>query len=217
MVTNLVTNTDVAATEKKLSEYAASNEASIKMNAALERRDSENVKKLQAEEELVSRTRKEAVRQAYEDERKTRAQERVKVLDQMAAGQYDAEAVRHERLKSSARRPAVQAPPAPGGLQIKGIRQRPLKSESVKVEYDPFMGLPIKRGYYSLQDDYPSKTLSKAKNDTRVLTGGYDFKAFYDESLLKAFAGLGCFIDDEIAARDSSSTSEVRTAVAAIS
>jgi CDK-activating kinase assembly factor MAT1 len=82
----------------------------------------------------------------------------------------------------------------PTGL-IKGLKE--LTPPPPAVEYDPFMGMSTKRDYYEVRDDYLLRRLNKAKADVSVLAGGFDFKQFYDESLLRAFAGLGCFIEDE--------------------
>lgn len=86
----------------------------------------------------------------------------------------------------------------PTGL-VKGLRKiRALPPEKV---YDPFLGMATTKDYYELRADYPSTRLAKAKNDTRTQAGGFDFQAYFDESLLQAFAGFGCFIDEERAGR----------------
>lgn len=208
IIMNLIMRTDVAATEKQLAEYAAANESSIRSNATLEREESDTFQMQQAEEEISARARRDATRQAYEDERRDKRDQKTRLLDQMATGQYDANAVSVERAKGTARK-------APGGgLTIKGIKERPRHPIKEKA-YDPFMGMVLGRDYYTLQKDFPSAKYAKAKNDTRVLTGGYDFEAFYDESMLEAFAGLACFIEDEVQARDAATSKEAATAVAA--
>lgn len=35
--------------------------------------------------------------------------------------------------------------------------------------------------------------------------GGYDLREYYSRTLLEAFAGLGCFIDEEVSKRDATS------------
>lgn len=82
----------------------------------------------------------------------------------------------------------------PTGL-IKGLRE--LTPPPTAAEFDPFMGMSTKRDYYEVRKDYPLRRLNKAKADISVLAGGFDFEQFYDESLLRAFAGLGCFVEDE--------------------
>jgi CDK-activating kinase assembly factor MAT1 len=38
-----------------------------------------------------------------------------------------------------------------------------------------------------------------------VLAGGYDIQEYYSRTMLEAFAGLGCFIDEEVPQREVSS------------
>jgi CDK-activating kinase assembly factor MAT1 len=82
----------------------------------------------------------------------------------------------------------------PTGL-VKGLRE--VTPPPAVVEYDPFMGMATRRDYYEVRDDYPLRRLKKAKEDVQLLASGFDFQQFYDESLFRAFAGLGCFIEDE--------------------
>ncbi len=100
----------------------------------------------------------------------------------------------------------------PSGL-VKGLRR--IRAPAPEKVYDPFMGMPTTRDYYELRADYPSIRLTKAKNDTRTKAGGFDFQAYFDESLLRAFVGLGCFIDEEQAGRDQPVSRELATAKAA--
>ena len=100
----------------------------------------------------------------------------------------------------------------PSGL-IKGLRK--IRAPLPEKVYDPFMGMATTRDYYDLRDDYPSIRLTKAKNDTRTRAGGFDFHAYFDESLLRAFTGLGCFIDEEQAGLNRPASSELATVVGA--
>ncbi len=83
---------------------------------------------------------------------------------------------------------------------VKGLKE--VKVAAPVATYDPFMGMSTKRDYYELGDDYPSRKIESARKDTKVLAGGFDIQQYYDESLLRAFAGLGCFIEDEKATGD---------------
>jgi CDK-activating kinase assembly factor MAT1 len=78
---------------------------------------------------------------------------------------------------------------------IKGLKE--LTPPPLAAEYDPFLGMSVKRDYYDVRGDYPLRRLNKAKADVSILASGFDFEQFYDESLLRAFAGLGCFIEEE--------------------
>ncbi|KAK2741220.1 TFIIH/NER complex subunit [Myotisia sp. PD_48] len=96
--------------------------------------------------------------------------------------------------------------PAGAGL-VKGLRK--IKTPEPERPYDPFAGASSlnERDYYTLRDHYPSTYLDPIRNDVKILAGGYDFTEYYERTLLEAFAGLGCFIDEEISARDKLTTS----------
>ncbi|KAK2792508.1 TFIIH/NER complex subunit [Onygenales sp. PD_10] len=87
---------------------------------------------------------------------------------------------------------------------IKGLKR--IKTPEPEKPYDPFGGIrPDGRDYYQLQDYYPSSYLDPIRDNVQMLAGGYDLKEYYTRSLLEAFAGLGCFIDEEVGARDKAS------------
>ncbi|KAL1964599.1 hypothetical protein VTN77DRAFT_6773 [Rasamsonia byssochlamydoides] len=87
---------------------------------------------------------------------------------------------------------------------IKGLKK--VKAPEPEKPYDPFGGLqPGKRDYYVLQDHYPSSWLDRIRDDDRMQAGGYDLREYYSRTLLEAFAGLGCFIDEEVPKRDATS------------
>ena len=86
----------------------------------------------------------------------------------------------------------------PSGL-IRGLRT--ILPPPILEPYDPFQGMPTTRSYYDLQDNYVSRWDESTKKPT-FAAGGYDMQAFHDESLLRAFAGLGVFLEEEMAKRD---------------
>ncbi|KMU73661.1 RNA polymerase 2 transcription factor B subunit 3 [Coccidioides immitis RMSCC 3703] len=94
------------------------------------------------------------------------------------------------------------ATPAAGPCLIKGLRK--IKTPEPEKPYDPFAGgLSLtNHDYYTLKDHYPSPYLDPIRDDVRMLAGGYDLKEYYARTLLEAFAGLGCFIEEEILAKD---------------
>lgn len=85
----------------------------------------------------------------------------------------------------------------PSGL-IKGLKK--LTIPKALAPYDPFMGMPQTRDYYLVQESYVTR--ARGKPADAMVAGGYDFDQYMDESLLRAFAGLGVFIEDEMAAKD---------------
>ncbi|EAW10358.1 TFIIH/NER complex subunit TFB3 [Aspergillus clavatus NRRL 1] len=100
---------------------------------------------------------------------------------------------------------ADRAGEAGGAGLIKGLRK--IKTPEPEKPYDPFGGLiPGKRDYYTLRDYYPSSYLDPIRQDTRMQAGGYDLREYYSRTLLEAFAGLGCFLDEEVPKRYAADT-----------
>ncbi|RAL16026.1 TFIIH/NER complex subunit TFB3 [Aspergillus homomorphus CBS 101889] len=84
---------------------------------------------------------------------------------------------------------------------IKGLKK--IVTPEPEKPYDPFGGMvPNKRDYYTLRDFYPSSYLDPIRQDTRMQAGGYDLQEYYSRTLMEAFAGLGCFVDEEVTRRD---------------
>ncbi|PYI03744.1 CDK-activating kinase assembly factor MAT1 [Aspergillus sclerotiicarbonarius CBS 121057] len=96
---------------------------------------------------------------------------------------------------------------------IKGLKK--IKTPEPEKPYDPFDGLvPNQRDYYTLRDHYPNSYLDPIRQDTRMQAGGYDLQEYYSRTLMEAFAGLGCFLDEEVSKRDITNTSNVSRPVA---
>ncbi|OJJ44528.1 hypothetical protein ASPZODRAFT_134606 [Penicilliopsis zonata CBS 506.65] len=228
IIANLVHGTDVAKTETDLQRYAQENLSSIRANQALEAQEATTFQERQTLEQEQARLRREAARQEYENERRELLAGREDVLSRLAAGRAgDAAAIAREGQrvllkKSSARRSeeerirqkqavlrgselrkGVAAPTtagitgAPDSGLVKGLKK--IEVPVPDKPYDPFGGLvPDKRDYYTLQEHYPSTYLDPIRQDTRMLAGGYDLREYYSRTLLEAFAGLGCFLDEEL-------------------
>ena len=85
----------------------------------------------------------------------------------------------------------------PSGL-VKGLKEKAVRE--IEAPYDPFMGMPHKKDYYEVKDSYVTR--AKSKPAEAILAAGYDFGQYMDECLLRAFAGLGVFIEDEMATKN---------------
>ncbi|EYE99779.1 TFIIH/NER complex subunit TFB3 [Aspergillus ruber CBS 135680] len=233
IIANLVTRTDVSKTESDLQAYASENVRSIRANQALEAEEATSFQEQQTLEQEQARLRRQAVRQEYEDERREILAGKEDVISRLASGKpTDAASIAREGQKvllkkSSARRseeerirqkqatlrnsdakkaggPVAPTERAGGTGLIKGLKK--IKTPEPEKPYDPFMGLvPDKRDYFMLRDHYPSGYLDPIRQDTRVQAGGYDLREYYSRTLLEAFAGLGCFVDEEVSKRDASS------------
>lgn len=86
---------------------------------------------------------------------------------------------------------------------IKGLKR--VSIPEPEKPYDPFDGLEHinKKDYYTLQDRYPSQWLEEARTSATKAAGGFDIREYYSRTLFEAFAGLGCFVDEEVSKRDS--------------
>jgi len=85
----------------------------------------------------------------------------------------------------------------PSGL-IKGLKK--IVVPKARAPYDPFMGMPRTKDYYEVKDSHVAR--ARGKPSEPMSAGGYDFQQYMDECLLRAFAGLGVFIEDEMATKD---------------
>jgi CDK-activating kinase assembly factor MAT1 len=216
MIMNLVLKTDVKKTEAALNKYKEANADVIKANNARERTQAAALHNLQAYEREQAHLRRQAAQQEYEDGRLGRDEKENLTLISLATGQLNASslAARGRNAKAAADEVSdgERSVSDPSGL-VKGLRR--IRAPPPEKIYDPFMGMVTTRDYYTLREDYPSIRLTKAKSDTRTKAGGFAFDAFFDESLLQAFAGLGCFIDEEQAGRTQTVSRELATVVAA--
>jgi CDK-activating kinase assembly factor MAT1 len=233
IIFNLVNRINVAKTEADLQSYASENMKSIRANQALEAQEVSSFQERQNQEQELARLRRQAAKEEYENERKELLAGRENYLNSLAqgrAGEAAAIARQGQKVmlkKSSARRSeeerirqkqaalrgtdtqrpaysgAITAEEGGSGL-IKGLKK--IKTPEPEKPYDPFGGMvPNKRDYYILRDHYPSSYLDPIRQDTRMLAGGYDLQEYYSRTMLEAFAGLGCFIDEEVPMREASS------------
>ncbi|KAJ5326983.1 hypothetical protein MYU51_008153 [Penicillium brevicompactum] len=240
IIANLVSRIDVSKTEAQLQKYATENMASIRANQTLEQEEATSFQARISLEQEEARIRRQAARQEYEIERREVQAGREDFLTRLASGSSgDAAAIAREGhkvllKKSSARRSeedrirqkqaALRSEPKrSAGLSssvdtglVKGLRK--IKTPEPEKPYDPFMGyVPEKRDYYSLQESYPSQFLDNYRNNASMLAGGYNLREYYSRTLLEAFAGLSCFVGEEISQRDAARVSEpVATEGAAI-
>ena len=220
----------MAATEATLAAHAAQNASSISRNASLQTQESASLEARQAHEKEQARLRREAARKEEDDERREKEEGKLEILDRMATSTGDADAIAREGQrvvlkKSTARRTAAekarQQQPDPFGnsdngassFTIKGLK--PTVLAEPEKPYDPFGGMQDNRDYYVLQDYYEHPWLDNARTDPQITAGGYDVREYYARAMLEAFAGLGCFIKEEIAGRDMPVDKSVATTVAA--
>lgn len=212
---NLVEGIDVDESNQRLEAYRTSHADEIAANQHLAQEEKTSYKELQKQERQQARLRREAAHREEEDEKREAAENKRAVLDRLAAGTGDAEAIAKEgqqvqlkrrmdrqsaaekqrRLQASSEQPMGNGS---SNLVIKGLKQR--KAPAPEAPFDPFGGLSFEgRQYYNLQDDYGWKVIQEPQNDKLVRAGGYDvMEQFGKRALCEAFSGLGVFVADEI-------------------
>ncbi len=237
---NLLNHIDVAATETKLAAYASQNAASISRNATLQTCETASLEAHEAAEREQARQRRESARREEEEERLEREESKQSMLDQLAQGAGNAAAIARESQRvvlkrSTARRSAAERQQAqqranpgaeplgsdaangaadPSAFFIKGLKAT--VAPAPEKAYDPFAGVSDRKNYYLLQDHYEHPWLDRARTDVHITAGGYDVREYYARTLLEAFAGLGCFIEEEVAGREVGASTAVATAGAAV-
>lgn len=219
-------NVDVAATEATLASHAAQNAPSISRNAAIIGRESASVEAQLAAQKEAQRQRRAMAKEEEEQERMEREEGRKEIVDKLANSNGNADQIMREGQKivlkkSTARRTAAEKArlaqsnsassavmgtgtgtgtgAAESTFQIQGLK--PVIEAEREKPYDPFGGLSTQREYYTPQEHIDHPWLEKARTDPQITAGGYDLKEYYARTLLEAFAGLGCFVVEEMAAR----------------
>lgn len=234
---NLVNNTDVQETEKKIAAYAAEHRSTISRNRSLAHEESVNINaEAEAQREHARLRRAEALREE-EDERREREEGKRTMVERLASSKGNADAIVNEMERAQTRRSSAKGEKmnterikeqanaakdpfgtdngsAGAGYRIKGLKK--VNEPEPDQPYDPYGGVVLQREYYVLQDQYEHPWLDKAKTDPQITTGGYDVGEYCARAMFEAFSGLGCFIEDEVAARNVPMESGIATTAAAM-
>lgn len=226
---NLLYGIDVPETEAKLAAYANQNAPTIARNVVLSNQESAKTEANLAAQKEDARLRREEARKEEDDERREREHGRMEIVDKIAHSNEDPDKIIREGQKvvlkkSTARRTlaekarqqsaaAVDNGTAAPLYQIQGLK--PVERTAPEKAYDPFGGLAFKPQYYTVRKDYEHEWLGPARSDVQITVGGYDAGDYCTRALMEAFAGLGCFIEEEVSGRDIGSGNGVATAAAA--
>ncbi|KAL9015449.1 MAG: hypothetical protein Q9185_007151 [Variospora sp. 1 TL-2023] len=216
---NLLEGIDVAATERKLAAYAAQNAPSISQNNAKASRDrnAQNATTAaQKEQALLNRSaaNRSSIASLAEREESRRETLGAFTRAQMSSPQDDADAQKVVLKKSTARRTAAER----ARDKQQHIHDPPSEAETFRIEglkavidapvakaYDAFGGMSFTPSYYTLQSHYEHPWLEKARTEPSIVAGGYDLREYHQRTMLEAFAGLGCFIEEEVGEKELSS------------
>lgn len=230
---NLLQGVDVRATELRLDAHRRQHDADIRRNAALASSQTADAEAGFAAQRQQARLRREAARDEERDERRDKEEGRREVIDRVARGEGDADAIARETQKvvlkkSTARRTAAEksrqlaaaarvdngaAEAAAPLFSIQGLKR--VAPAAPEREYDPFGGYAIEPAYYRLRDHYEHSWLDSARSDAQITAGGYDVGGYCARAMMEAFGGLGVFVEDEVGEREKRADTGVGTASAA--
>ncbi|KAL8764314.1 MAG: hypothetical protein Q9184_000019 [Pyrenodesmia sp. 2 TL-2023] len=226
---NLLEGVDVAATERKLAAYAAQNGGLTTQRDAKSNRDrsTQNADNAAVKEQaLLNRSAADRTSLPSMAEREESHRETLAALTRAQVSGPPGEASQKVVLKkSTARRTAAkrardrqqQLPEIFADTEeftIEGLK--PVAEAPVEKPYDPFGGLSLTPSYYTLKSHYEHPWLDKARTEPSIVAGGYDLSEYYQRTMLEAFAGLGCFIEEEMGERAHGSGAKVATERAAL-
>jgi CDK-activating kinase assembly factor MAT1 len=201
-----------AQAEERLRLYREGNEREIEENRRAGLEEAEILKRREKAEREAARQRRLAELREEEDVKMDMEKSKRDVLNQLAMADGDAEKITRQAQKvilkkTSARRNLSEnateshSKAMDVGLTIRGLKKK--EAPVVEKPYDPFGGMTLAPSRYVVQDDYDNEWLGNAKSDTRHMAGGYSMPEYYARTMFEAFAGLGVFIEDEMADRQS--------------
>ncbi|KAL8924633.1 MAG: hypothetical protein Q9208_003948 [Pyrenodesmia sp. 3 TL-2023] len=211
---NLLEGVDVAATERKLAAYAAQNGGAIAQRDAKSNRDrsTQNANSAAVKEQaLLNRSAADRASLLLTAEREESHRETLGAPTKAQVSSPPDEASQKVVLKkSTARRTAAERArdkqqQLPGlsadgeEFRIEGLK--PVAEAPVEKPYNPFGGLSLTPSYYTLMSYYEHPWLDRARTEASIVAGGYDLREYYQRTMLEAFAGLGCFIEEEMGER----------------
>ena len=191
--------------EEKLRKYREGNEAEIEENRRAAMDEVEMQKRREKAEKEELRRRRLADLREEEEVKMDVAQSRREVLDRLANEDGDAQTIAEQAQKVVLKKTSARRNLAEKEASVReSLTIRGLKKKEVAVQegpYDPFGGMEMKPTKYVLQDHYEHKWLDDHTSDLQHTVGGWDVHDYYARTLFEAFSGLGVFIEDEVADR----------------
>lgn len=149
------------------------------------------------------------------EEKREREEGRREIIDKMATSTEDPDKIAREAQKvvlkkSTARRTAAErnhqaaaAGPDNGSaaplFQIQGLKA--IVAPKAEDVYDPFRGYVLRHEYFTVEPRYEYDHADRARTDPVIAAGGYDVDEYCAHATMDAFAGMGVFIEEEVAGR----------------
>lgn len=229
MTFNLIYNIDVPATEAKLTAYAKQNSSDIAQNEAISAQEHASSEAQAAAQKEQAKLRRIAAQREEDDERREREEGRREIIDKIATSHDDPDRIARDSRKvvlkkSSARQTAAERMRHQEGVKVDNgaaptytiVGLKPIVAPEPEKVYDPFGRYVMKSEYYTLQKRYENPYFERGvRTDAKILAGGYELGEYCARALLEGFAGLGVFVEEEVAGKDSAASKEVGTVSAA--
>lgn len=229
MTFNLIYDIDVPATEAKIAAYKKQNAQDILRNQALSEQESASTEALFAAQKEEARLRREAAKREEDDERREREEGRREIINKIANSTEDPDKIARDSQKvilkkSTARRTAAERARQQDAVKVDNgdaptytiAGLKPVTAPEPEKVYDPFAGYVLEKEYYTPQKSYENPLFEKGlKTEPMITAGGYDVGEYCARAMVEAFAGLGVFIEDEVAGREKPADAAVGTASAA--
>ncbi|KAK9465137.1 CDK-activating kinase assembly factor MAT1-domain-containing protein [Lipomyces arxii] len=207
---NLVNKVDVDGTEAKLKAYEEANKQQIADNLNMQSREAEMAElERKTEEDRRRQQREEAVEETLAEQAMKRQVER-NVIDSLANGtDGDAESVVRKVTaaaqktvlkKSSARRGAREVSQSFEDHALSMISHVPTRVSTPVLKegpYDPMEGEDYISDLYSVKPHYYDPFLDNIEKSRQAQAAGFRVTNVYEQVLMDAFMGLGCFIETE--------------------
>ncbi|KAI9729586.1 MAG: TFIIH/NER complex subunit [Cirrosporium novae-zelandiae] len=219
---NLLNGIDVENANKKIRSYQAANADSIAQNASKQSQASASFEARQAAAREEARLRREQARKEDDEQRREVEIAKRELIAKLASGGGDPGAIAEEakriaqkrtaarrRLESSSKTTASNNE----SFVIKGLKPATVRPPS--PPYSPFGGMAPSHIYFSQRNNYENSFLDALGKDPSKSAGGYDVEEYYSRTLLEAFAGLGVFLEEEVAKRDTAADKSIGSESAA--
>ncbi|KAM5343591.1 hypothetical protein ACJ41O_012128 [Fusarium nematophilum] len=210
LTSDLVSGSDDARrkAEAQLSEWEAQHKADIDRNRRLARESDEARQRRVATEQDAARKRRIEDRQAELDEKANAKRFREEMLDSLQSAEVGRATEAMDRImlkkRGQTRRDAVLdgvAAGGPGGLSIRGLRDKKGPAVVDDKPYDPYGGLVVAPQRIDVASEklagYSSEWVEITRTKTEFKAGGYNPDEYLSRALFEAFSGLGVFVGEE--------------------
>ncbi|ODQ63937.1 CDK-activating kinase assembly factor [Nadsonia fulvescens var. elongata DSM 6958] len=202
IVFNLTNGVDTEKTETELTAYSTANRAAIMANFQKQKQEDDLQERKRQFDLQKRREMRKLELEAEQEERMEKELERKALINQLATSTEDASTITQKFAKSTLKRSSArkkllelsQSDVAGSAFLSRGNLEDELADDK---PFSPFNGDRQLDEPYSLYDDYKDLGVSDIASDIQFQASGFKVDDVYRRSLVDAFMGLGCNIEDE--------------------